>query len=68
MKTGEVDDMLTVDKVYAGYYEDINILKDLSMQVQEQTVTAIIGTNGVGKSTLLKTIYGFLTPDRKSVV
>ncbi len=60
--------MLTVDKVYAGYYEDIHILKDLSMQVQEQTITAIIGTNGVGKSTLLKTIYGFLTPREGSIV
>jgi branched-chain amino acid transport system ATP-binding protein len=55
--------MLQVENVFAGYYRDINILQGVSLTARESKLTAIIGTNGVGKSTLLKTIYGFLAPN-----
>jgi branched-chain amino acid transport system ATP-binding protein len=55
--------MLQVQNVFAGYYRDINILQGVSLTARESKLTAIIGTNGVGKSTLLKTIYGFLAPN-----
>ena len=55
--------MLQVQNVFAGYYRDINILQGVSLTAQESKLTAIIGTNGVGKSTLLKAIYGFLVPN-----
>lgn len=54
--------LLQVNDITAGYQEGIDILNDLSLQVQPESVTIIIGPNGAGKSTLLKTIYGFLKP------
>jgi len=59
--------MLQVKEVYAGYYRDINILQGVDITAQEAKLTSIIGTNGVGKSTLLKTIYGFLKPNKGSI-
>jgi branched-chain amino acid transport system ATP-binding protein len=56
--------MLQVNNVHAGYYRDINILQGVNITAQESKLTSIIGTNGVGKSTLLKTIYGFLKPNQ----
>jgi ABC-type branched-subunit amino acid transport system ATPase component len=54
--------LLEVNNVTAGYQVGIDILNDISLKVQPESVTIIIGPNGAGKSTLLKTIYGFLTP------
>lgn len=59
--------MLEVNGVYAGYYRDINILQGVDIIAQEAKLTSIIGTNGVGKSTLLKTIYGFLKPNKGTI-
>lgn len=59
--------MLQVKQVYAGYYRDINILQGVEITAQEAKLTSIIGTNGVGKSTLLKTIYGFLKPNQGQI-
>jgi branched-chain amino acid transport system ATP-binding protein len=41
-------------------YGDVQVLYDLSISVEEGEVVSIIGGNGVGKSTLLKTISGLL--------
>lgn len=60
--------MLQVEGVYAGYYKDIDILRDVSLHAEKDYITSIIGTNGVGKSTLLKTIYGFLNPKKGKIV
>jgi ABC-type branched-subunit amino acid transport system ATPase component len=54
--------LLEVNNVTAGYQVGIDILNDISIKVEPESVTIIIGPNGAGKSTLLKTIYGFLTP------
>ena len=54
--------MLSIKNVTSGYVEEIDILKDASLEVREGVVTGIIGPNGAGKSTLLKTIFGFLHP------
>ena len=36
------------------YYGDNHALKDINMEVSENTVTALIGPSGCGKSTFLK--------------
>ncbi|MBD3370293.1 ATP-binding cassette domain-containing protein [Candidatus Fermentibacteria bacterium] len=59
--------MLELRDVYAGYYPDMNILQGVSMTAEEGTITSVIGTNGVGKSTLLKTVYGFLSPRKGTI-
>jgi len=60
--------LLQVNDVTAGYQEGVDILNDISLQVQPESVTIIIGPNGAGKSTLLKTIYGFLRPHHGDIV
>ena len=41
-------------------YKDREILKDVSFEVEENEVLAILGPNGVGKTTLLKCMMGLL--------
>jgi branched-chain amino acid transport system ATP-binding protein len=53
--------MLEVSNVTAGYGLAI-ILQDLSIEVGRGEIVTIIGANGVGKTTLLRTISGLLKP------
>jgi branched-chain amino acid transport system ATP-binding protein len=55
--------MLEVRQLYVGYYKDLNILQGIDITAQSGKITAVLGANGVGKSTLLKAIYGFLKPN-----
>lgn len=55
--------MLEINDLYVGYYRDLNILQGVNLTAQEGTITTVLGANGVGKSTLLKAIYGFLRPN-----
>jgi branched-chain amino acid transport system ATP-binding protein len=55
--------MLEAKDLYVGYYKDLNILQGVSIKAQERKITTVLGANGVGKSTLLKAIYGFLRPN-----
>lgn len=60
-------DLLKVEDLVVGYYEDINILQGVNLEAEKQDITAVLGPNGVGKSTLLKSICGFLTPNSGSI-
>lgn len=51
--------MLTVDNINV-YYGKIHAIKDVSFQVNNGEIVALIGANGAGKSTILKTISGLL--------
>jgi branched-chain amino acid transport system ATP-binding protein len=57
-----VTDILRVENVTAGYVGDIDVVRDLSLTVTSGSITGLIGLNGAGKSTILKTICGFLPP------
>lgn len=43
-----------------GWYGDIRVLRDVSFEVMEREIVAIVGANAAGKSTLLLTISGIL--------
>jgi len=60
--------MLEAKDLYVGYYRDLNILQGVSVNVREGKITAVLGANGVGKSTLLKAIYGFLKPNAGEIL
>ncbi|MDJ0752923.1 MAG: ABC transporter ATP-binding protein [Ardenticatenaceae bacterium] len=55
--------MLEMKDLYVGYYRDLNILQNLNITVEKGKITTILGANGVGKSTTLKAVYGFLKPN-----
>ncbi|MGZ5031964.1 MAG: ABC transporter ATP-binding protein [Usitatibacter sp.] len=54
--------LLNVDNVTAGYAQDIDVLRDVSITVHAGQVSGLIGLNGAGKSTVIKTICGLLQP------
>ncbi|MFZ2241831.1 MAG: ABC transporter ATP-binding protein [Gordonia amarae] len=45
-----------------GGYGRLKVLHDFSVTVEEGTITAVLGANGAGKSTMLKTISGLVPP------
>jgi len=51
------------------YYDLIYAIRGVSLTVEEGTITAILGTNGAGKSTILKTVMGLIEdqPDKGSI-
>lgn len=59
--------MLEVRGLDVGYYKDLNILSGLNLDVKPGRIATILGANGVGKSTSLKAIYGFLRPNGGSI-
>jgi len=58
--------ILEVNDVHT-YYGNIHALKGISISVEDGEVVTLIGSNGAGKSTTLKTISGLLRPKRGSV-
>jgi len=59
--------MLKVDGIDV-YYGDVQVLKDVSLDVNEKELIAVIGANGAGKTTLIKTISGILKPRNGKIV
>jgi branched-chain amino acid transport system ATP-binding protein len=51
-----------------SYYGDSHILFDLALRVERNEVVALLGRNGAGKSTTLKSLMGVVTPRTGSVV
>lgn len=50
-----------------SYYGDSHILFDLALRVEKNEVVALLGRNGAGKSTTLKSLMGVVTPRTGSV-
>ncbi len=57
---------IVMDGISKGFGEE-SVLEDISLNVSEGETVAVIGASGVGKSVLLKTIVGLLTPDSGTV-
>ncbi|MEE9306845.1 MAG: ABC transporter ATP-binding protein [Spirochaetia bacterium] len=53
--------MLKVEGLNAGY-GDVQILWDLSVEIETGSITALIGANGMGKTTFLRTLAGAIRP------
>lgn len=60
--------MLEINDLHVGYYKDLNILQGVTMRARPAQITAVLGANGVGKSTLLKAIYGFIQPQQGQIL
>ena len=58
--------LLEVEKLNS-YYGDSHILFDVAMHVEKNEVVALLGRNGAGKSTTLKSLMGVVTPRAGSV-
>lgn len=58
--------LLEVNDVHT-YYGNIHALKGISLKVEQGEIVSLIGGNGAGKSTTLKTISGLLQPRQGSI-
>jgi len=58
--------LLEVDMINV-FYGDAQALWDVSFKVKEREVVSIVGSNGAGKSTILRTISGLLHPGRGAI-
>lgn len=56
-----MSELLTVEKLCAGYGAS-NVLFDVNLTIREGEVATLLGRNGMGKSTLVKCLCGWLTP------
>ncbi len=54
----EINVVVNVDNLVAGYLPGVNILNGCNLIAREGELIGIIGPNGAGKSTLLKAIFG----------
>jgi branched-chain amino acid transport system ATP-binding protein len=59
--------MLEVNDIHT-YYGNIHALKGISLTVEEGEIVTLIGANGAGKTTILRTISGLLRPRQGNVV
>jgi branched-chain amino acid transport system ATP-binding protein len=62
------DVVLEMRDLYVGYYRDLNILQGLNIKAQRNQITAVLGANGVGKSTALRAAFGFLRPNEGDIL
>ncbi len=51
-----------------SYYGDSHILFDVGLRVEKHEVVALLGRNGAGKSTILKSLMGMVTPRAGSIL
>ncbi len=58
--------LLQLQNIYAGY-DGGDILKGVSLNVAQGTLTCIVGPNGAGKSTILRVVSGLLKPRQGNV-
>jgi branched-chain amino acid transport system ATP-binding protein len=59
--------MLKLDKIRVFYYEVILALKEVSLEVPDGSIIALLGNNGAGKSSTLKAISGLLRTEGGAV-
>ena len=58
--------LLEVNHLVSGYGSK-TVLNEVSLDIEQNEVVAVLGLNGVGKTTLLKTIMGFLNVSKGSI-
>ena len=57
---------LVIENICAGY-GSVQVLHDVSLSVNPGETVVLLGTNGNGKSTLLKSVMGLVTPDQGTI-
>ena len=66
-KSNNVEDILIVNNIEVVYSHVILVLKGVSLKVKKGGITALLGGNGAGKSTTLKSISNLLASERGEV-
>jgi ABC-type branched-subunit amino acid transport system ATPase component len=67
MSRTQTNVLLELHDVHASYGA-IEVLRGIDFQVREGEIVALLGTNGAGKSTILRAISGLMAPDSGRIV
>ncbi len=70
MRSGDVQPRIRVDRLGKSFATEqgaLHVLDDISFEVADGDIVAIVGPSGCGKSTLMNILAGFDRPDRGSV-
>lgn len=67
MNPVSTDVMLSCSAITSGY-KDAIVIRDIAFDIERQKVFTILGKNGMGKSTLLKTIMGLLKLSKGKII
>ncbi len=59
--------MLRIEHLNAGYAE-LQVLKDICLELQPETISVLMGPNGAGKSTLLKSVFNLTNIDSGKII
>lgn len=59
--------IINIEKVSLRYLTD-NVIDEVSLQIEEKDKIGLVGSNGAGKSSLLKIIKGIVSPDTGNIV
>ena len=59
--------MLTINNIEVVYDNVVLVLKGVSLEVKEGSITTLLGANGAGKSTTLKAVSGILSNERGNI-
>ncbi len=59
--------MLKVNNIDVYYGDDLHVLWDVSFEVKKGEIIVLIGANGAGKSTTIKTLSSLLTPAKGTI-
>jgi ATP-binding cassette, subfamily B, putative efflux pump len=63
-----VDGTIDFEDVYFEYDENVAVLKGISFHAQAGTTTALVGSSGSGKSTILSLVLNFIQPKKGRVL
>lgn len=59
--------MLQLENVVASYIPGVEILRGVSLRVEQGEIVCLVGPNGAGKSTVLRAVSGFLKPSKGTI-
>ncbi|MBI4588046.1 MAG: ABC transporter ATP-binding protein [Candidatus Rokubacteria bacterium] len=60
--------MLKLNSIEVVYDRAVLVLRGISLEVPEQRIVTLLGSNGAGKSTTLKAVSGLLKPERGEII
>jgi len=58
--------ILEIEDIHT-YYGDSYVLQGISLTIPEGSITAMLGRNGMGKTTLIRTVIGFMSPKKGKI-
>ncbi len=66
-RLSNLEGKITFKKVNFEYKKDIQVLKNINLEIKKGEVTAFVGASGAGKSTMMALILKFITPNNGDI-